>query len=201
MDEFYGIVEVNRHITKLFEEPLGQRGLPELLTAFSSEEIEKMKTVPGEDMNYGASIWMEEMIENFAQAKDIDQQSFYHLANCINYYEIPTLKEAINFLDDDNRLYSDLQNLDYYEIPTLKEAINFLDNSFENEETSLKQKFCNFRELNRLIQRMRDLLEDRMNGLDVDASPFWGTNDYEQLTADLEYRYALHFLETLLILN
>lgn len=39
------IVEVNRHPGKLFEEPLGKRGLPELLTAFSSEEVEKMKAI------------------------------------------------------------------------------------------------------------------------------------------------------------
>lgn len=184
-----GIVEANRHLKKLFEDPLGSKGLPELLTAFSCEDIEKMKIVPGEEQNYGASCLMNEIIEEFAQARGIDFKSLYHLANCIN------------ILDEDGRIYSELQNLGYYEIPTLKEAISFLDDSFEEGKTSLKQKFCCFRELRRLIENMSDLLKDRMNGLDVEASPFWGTKDYEKLINELEYRYALHFFETLLILN
>lgn len=188
-DQSNGIVKVNRHLQKLFEEPLGQRNLPELLTAFSCDEIDKMKAVPGKEMSYGDSFWLVEMIEEFAQARGINLNSLCYLANCINR------------LDENNLLYSELQNLGYYKIPTLKEAISFLDDSFEDGETTLKQKFCNFRELERLISRMRDLVEDRMNGLDVEASPFWGTNDYEKLVDELEYRYALHFLETLTILN
>lgn len=180
------IVEANRHLGKLFEEPLGQRGLPELLTAFSGEEVEKMKAIPGEKEDSRSCIWIGALIKEFAKMK------------CIGLNSLNALANRINCVDKENRYCIDVG---YDQIDTLNEMIRFLDNSFEDEKTTLDQKFCYLIEMKQMFWEIQDFMEDKLNGSEEEANPFWVTYDVENLFLELEYRYALHFLETLLQLN
>lgn len=170
-----GFVEANRHPGKLFEEPLGQRGLNELLTAFSEEEVAKMRSVLEEEPCYRADLWIRTDVEDFAQAKGISWKSLARLANRLESANTEASKR------------------------TLQETMDSFESGFER--ATLEQKCRRLRGMSLAENGASRRCELRWRGEEVESDPFYGTEDYESLMHELDYRYSLRFLETLLYLS